>query len=380
MKILYLTVPSFFDLEISLIRELKKMVDIKVVMIVSPESMRSSAFSIDKLDKRCAIIPAAEYQGMEKYNGIIDLKDWYIANNPSNSFFHCFSLARKIFNFFKQNRFTVLHSTTDCKTATAFIPYVWMIHNTMYTVHDPIPHKKLSFLSDFFKYKLVFKSYKNLLLLSDALLDSFCNRYKIKKERVFFSRLSIYSFLQYYKVSPNFLGQYMLFFGKILPYKGVDNLIDAYMQCEVRKHGVKLVIAGKGEINHNKSNLSEDVVFINRYVDNEELANLIRHCRFVVLPYISATQSGCVMSAFAFNKPVVATNVGDLPKEVEDGRTGVICQANDINDLQNAIDKMGRIDLTEMESNIRLKYADGGSFSWCAAAQSIADSYVKIGE
>ena len=67
MKILYLTVPSFFDLEISLIRELKKLVDIKAMMIVSPESMHSSAFSIDKMDGRCDIIPASEYGGMEKY-------------------------------------------------------------------------------------------------------------------------------------------------------------------------------------------------------------------------------------------------------------------------------------------------------------------------
>ena len=84
MKILYLTVPSFFDLEISLIRELKKLVDIKVVMIVSPESMHSSAFSIDKLDERCDIIPATEYRGLEKYANMINLNDWYIANNPDN--------------------------------------------------------------------------------------------------------------------------------------------------------------------------------------------------------------------------------------------------------------------------------------------------------
>lgn len=380
MKILYLTVPSFFDLEISLIQELKKLVDLKVVMIVSPESMRSSAFAIDKLDERCEIIPAANYQGMEKYREMLDLNDWFIANNPDNSIFHSISLAHKIHKFYIQKGFTHLHSTTDCKTAIMYLPYALMTRNTLYTVHDPISHKKLSFLNDLLRYRLTFKCYKNLLLLSDSLLIPFCKRYGIAKKNVFFSRLSIYKFLQYYKETPNELGDYMLFFGNIVPYKGVDNLIEAYLQSEERKRGVKLVIAGKGSLLHDVSKLEEDVVLKNRYIDNDELANLIRHCKYVVLPYISATQSGCVMSAYAFNKPVVATKVGDLPKEVEHERTGIICLPNDIKDLQLAIDRIGEVNLNAMSMAINSKYANGGLYSWTAAAQSIINTYTNIGK
>lgn len=378
MKILYLTVPSFFDLEISLIRELKKLVDIKVMMIVSPESMHSSAFSIDKLDERCDIIPAIEYKGMEKYSEMLDLLDWYIANNPDNSILHSISLASKIHKYYKHNGFTLLHSTTDCKTAIMHMPYVWMTKNTLYSVHDPISHKKQSYVNDLLRYRLMFCSYKNILLMSDALLTPFCKRYGIITARIYFSRLSIYDFLQYYKETSNKYGKYMLYFGRIAPYKGVDNLIEAYLQSYERKRGVKLVIAGKGDIKHDKSRLTKDIIFINKYIDNDELANLIRHCQYVVLPYISATQSGCVMSAYAFNKPIIATNVGDLPKEVEDGKTGIICMPDDVNELQIAIDNMGKIDLSEMSSNIQSKYAEGGSYSWEAAAQSIYNAYIRI--
>ena len=378
MKILYLTVPSFFDLEISLIRELKKLVEIKVVMIVSPESMHSSAFSIDILDERCDIIPAIEYKGMEKYGNMIDLVDWYIANNPDNSLLHSISLANKIHKYYKHNGFTLLHSTTGCKTAIMHMPYAWMTKNTLYSVHDPISHKKLSYVNDLLRYRLMFCSYKNILLMSDALLIPFCKKYRIRTARIYFSRLSIYDFLQYYKETSNKYGEYMLFFGRIVPYKGVDNLIEAYLQSDERRRGVKLVIAGKGEIKHDKSRLTKDIIFINKYIDNNELANLIRHCQYVVLPYISATQSGCVMSAYAFNKPIIATKVGDLPKEVEDGKTGIICMPNDVNELQIAIDNMGKIDLSEMSSNIQSKYAEGGSYSWGAAAQSIFNAYIRI--
>jgi len=380
MKVLYLTVPSFFDLEISLIRELKKFVDVKVMMIVSPESMHSSAFAVDKLDRRCEIIPATKYQGMNKYSEMLDLEDWFIANNPDNSIFHSISLAYKIHKFYTQNGFTHLHSTTDCKTAIMYLPYAWMTRNTLYTVHDPISHKKLSFLNDLLRYKFTFKSYKNLLLLSDSLLKPFCERYGILKKNVFFSRLSVYNFLRYYNEKSNVLGDYMLFFGNIVPYKGVDNLIDAYLQSKERKRGVKLVIAGKGNLFHNVLELDNDIVLKNQYIDNDELANLIRHCKYVVLPYVSATQSGCVMSAYAFNKPVVATMVGDLPKEIEHERTGIICMPSDVNDLQAAIDRMGEMDLNAMSKNISSKYANDGPYSWKTAAQGIVNTYINIGK
>lgn len=378
MKILYLTVPSFFDLEISLIRELRKLVELKVLMIISPESMHSSAFSIDKLDQRCDIIPAAEYNGMEKYRDMLNLEDWFIANNPDNSIGHCISLAFKIRNFYKQNNFTFLHSTTDCKTAIMFMPYVWKNSNTLYTVHDPIPHRKLSFLNDLIRYRLVFKSYKNLLLLSDALLEPFRNRYKIAAEKIYFSRLSIYDFLQYCKRLPNKIGNYILFFGKIVPYKGVDILIDAYLQSEARLQGIKLVVAGKGFLSHDKLKLGDDIILKNEYISNDELATLIRHCKFVVLPYVSATQSGCVMCAYAFNKPIVATDVGDLPKEIDDGQTGIICKPNDVKDLQSAVDKMCEMNLDEMSQKICSKYANAGLYSWRSSAKSIFNTYITI--
>lgn len=378
MKILYLTVPSFFDLEISLIRELKKLVDIKVVMIVSPESMHSSAFSINKLYDKCDIIPAKEYVGMEKYKEMINLEDWYIANNPDNSLIHGISLAYKIHKFYRHNGFTLLHSTTDCKTAIMYLPYAWLTKHTLFTTHDPVPHKKPSFVREIVRHRILFKALKHHLFLSDALVESFCRRYNVTSDRTHFSRLSVYDFLHYYEESKNEYGKYMLFFGRIDTYKGVDVLIDAYEQSEARKNGIKLVVAGKGKINHDKSRLVDEIILLNRYINNDELANLIRHCSFVVLPYLSATQSGCVMSAFAFNKPIIATRVGDLPKEVDDGETGLICSPNDPEDLKAKIDAMVMSDIPAYVSRIEKKYAAGSMYSWEAAAQSIVNAYNQI--
>jgi len=378
MKILYLTVPSFFDLEISLIRELKKLVDIKVVMIVSPESMHLSAFSIDELEDQCDLIPANKYKGMEKYEDLINLDDWIIANNPNNSLCNCFLLSNKIKKYYQENDFSFFHGTTNCKTSLFLLPFIYRLKNKVLTKHDPIQHNKKSFLYEFFKCRLVHKSYENFIFLSDALTEKFCKHYSIKKESIYYSRLSVYDYFRSFKDSGNNYGNYVLFFGRISEYKGVDVLIDAFMQTKACKDGKRLVIAGRGKIKHSIESLPTNIIVINDYISNDVLSNLIRHSSFVVLPYISATQSGCVMSAYAFNKPILATNVGDLPKSVIDGETGMICNPNDINKLASSIDCMFASNLHNYSTTIKKLYQDKGELSWHKAALDIVNIYKKI--
>lgn len=378
MKVLYQTVPSFFDLEISLIRELTKQVDLKVLMIVSPASMHSSAFSIESIDSRCDIIPASEYKGMEKYRGMIKLDDWYIANNPNNSTIHSISLAKKIRKFYRNNGFTFFHSTTDCKTALMNLPFYASLKNKLYTTHDPIPHRKHSFLSDFFRHKMVFKTFKNLLFLSEALVEPFCMKYGHPRERIFFSRLSVYDFLLSYDKHSNHYGDYILFFGRIDEYKGVDVLIDAYLKSEASRYGIKLVVAGRGNLHHDEAQLPNNIILINEYITNENLANLISYSKFIVLPYRTATQSGCVMSAFAFNKPIIATNVGDLPNVVLDGVTGLICIPNNYLDLSKKINEMLNSNLMLYEENIKKRFASESVYSWSSIAKSLVNIYNKL--
>lgn len=380
MKLLYQTVPSFFDLEISLIRELTKNIELKVLMIVSPESMHSSAFSIEKLDERCDIIPANEYRGMEKYANMINLNDWYIANNPDNSILHAISLASKICKFYKKGNFTFLHSVTACKTATMNLPFYACLKNKLYTLHDPIPHKKQKLFDDIVRSRLMLRSFKNLLLLSDSLLDPFCERYGHARKNIYFSRLSVYDFLRYYPQEPNQYGKYILFFGRIDEYKGVDILIKAFQVCQASKKGIKLIVAGKGPLNDMPDNIYDNVIIMNRYIPNEELANLIRNCKFVVLPYRTATQSGCVMSAFAFNKPILATKVGDIPNEVVDGVTGALCEPNNIKSLSKAIDNLCKADLTIIEKNIKKRFSSESVYSWSAIAKGLVEIYRRIEE
>jgi glycosyltransferase involved in cell wall biosynthesis len=122
----------------------------------------------------------------------------------------------------------------------------------------------------------------------------------------------------------------LLFFGFIREYKGLEYLLRS-MPLLLKEFPIHLVIAGEvwgdpapyTELIQ-KLEISSQVTFLNRYVPNEEVSVLFDAADLVVIPYVSATQSGVVQLSYAFGKPVVVGNVGGLPEAVEDGKTGYL--------------------------------------------------------
>jgi glycosyltransferase involved in cell wall biosynthesis len=134
-----------------------------------------------------------------------------------------------------------------------------------------------------------------------------------------------------------------LFFGRIHPYKGLRYLLEAGEALNGRGHGFRLLVAGTGadvEPHRRRMTSSPWVELIDRYIYAEELPGLFRRASAVVLPYTDATQSGVSAMAFAFARPVIATDVGDVPDVVIDGQSGLIVPPRDGNALADAMEKV----------------------------------------
>lgn len=104
-------------------------------------------------------------------------------------------------------------------------------------------------------------------------------------------------------------GQYILFFGLLHLYKGVHLLYQAYLD-HPELQSLPLVIAGSKHIYFKRRGQEPGVTFINRYIDDSEVADLFSRAAVVVYPYTSATQSGVTSIASYFGKPMV---LSDLP-------------------------------------------------------------------
>lgn len=174
----------------------------------------------------------------------------------------------------------------------------------------------------------------------------------------------------------------ILFFGRILEYKGIRFLIQAEPSISSKVPDLKIVIAGDGDfkpyekmiVNKNKFEI------INEYIPDKLVPELFQSASVVVLPYIEASQSGVVPIAYAFEKPIVVTDVGSLSECVIDGETGFVIPPNNPELLANAILKiltdnelknnMGKAGYTFMKNNM----------SWEMIACRTLDEYKKCAD
>ncbi|MBI3963557.1 MAG: glycosyltransferase [Candidatus Kerfeldbacteria bacterium] len=135
----------------------------------------------------------------------------------------------------------------------------------------------------------------------------------------------------------------LLFFGLVRPYKGIEYLLRA-MPAILERHDVDLLIVGqfwKGKRPIMRLiqdlGIQEHVFIIDNYIRNEHVKKYFDATDLVVVPYVSGTQSGIIQTAYAFDRPVIATTVGGFPDAVRDGETGYLVPPADSAALARAV-------------------------------------------
>lgn len=127
--------------------------------------------------------------------------------------------------------------------------------------------------------------------------------------------------------------KYILFFGFIRDYKGLDLLIRAMADERIRQRKIRLIVAGEYYGNRekyedliNSLNVEEHLILRTDFIPNEEVKYYFSAADLVVQPYKSATQSGISQLCYHFEKPMVVTNVGGLPEIVKHGKAGYVVE------------------------------------------------------
>lgn len=133
-----------------------------------------------------------------------------------------------------------------------------------------------------------------------------------------------------------------LFFGTWTAYKGINVLLESLPEVRRRVPDVRVVLAGGVagvDLPALLSRVSELGCVDTRlgYVPLNKVSQLFSEARVVVTPYLRASQSGVVHLAYTFERPVVATTVGDIPSVVRDGETGLLVPPGDPTALAEAL-------------------------------------------
>jgi glycosyltransferase involved in cell wall biosynthesis len=172
----------------------------------------------------------------------------------------------------------------------------------------------------------------------------------------------------------------ILFYGWMAPYKGLNILTEAVQLLKKRSvTDFNVIIAGYGEI-PDKGDLEKDKTYkiINRHISNDELVALHKQSKFIVCPYLSASQSGIVMTAFLFSRPVIASDVGAFKETITDNFNGLLVPPNSPEELADAIFKL----LKDNNLYEKLSYNAGNfnassKFNWEKIARLTLNTYFK---
>lgn len=177
-------------------------------------------------------------------------------------------------------------------------------------------------------------------------------------------------------------GKYVLFFGFIRDYKGLDLLIDAFGDLRLQDMGVRLLVAGEfyGDpqpyLNRIRSlDISDIVILHNDYIPDNKVNLYFRACDIVAQPYKTATQSGVTQVAFHFERPMLVTNVGGLPEIVPDGKIGYVVNP-DAQDIADALVRYYKENKEEeFTAGVR---EEKRKYGWDRMTTAVLNSYSQI--
>jgi glycosyltransferase involved in cell wall biosynthesis len=132
----------------------------------------------------------------------------------------------------------------------------------------------------------------------------------------------------------------VLFFGRAHPHKGLEYLVKAqplisksvaYAHILISAHGDDLDRCQQMIVDPDRFEITEG------FVSGDKMAELFQRSALIVLPYLTASTSGVLVTAYSFGKPVVASRVGCLSEYVEDGVTGILVEPANVEELANAV-------------------------------------------
>jgi glycosyltransferase involved in cell wall biosynthesis len=336
------------DPALCFIRAMSRRVELHVLLELSPEAWQSSILDMSPMDLPGLILPAnsmlrdcfpasveAYWQNAASFNVIVH-------KCPRGIHPAAWWVSHRTVKFIRNLRPDLIHLDDVSLRLAWALPE---IKNTpiVLSIHDPEPHTGEGNWRVNLARWLTFGRVKRYILHNHALKESFCLSFKLKRDIVDVIPLGVYMVFREWATSGVAQdGRTVLFFGRISPYKGIEVLYRAAPLVAEQIQNVRFIVAGRPlrgyqlPVSPILSNGGQ-IEVISEYIPNSLLAKLFQRATVVVCPYTDATQSGVVLTAFAFERPVIASRVGGLPEYVEDGVTGWLMPPGDAKDLAEAI-------------------------------------------
>ena len=293
-------------------------------------------------------------------------------------------LTKKTFNYLLLKKIIKLVRSLDVKYIYFETIHVWNIviakalradHVILEVIHDVLPHdgsflvKKATGLCAKYSHYVVLRNSKDLDLCSKT--------YGVPKDCILF--------LDSWRVfpdlcEPQYSGKF-LFFGRLRKYKGLNALYSIALKCP----DIDFIVRGSSDADSLDivKKLAElpNVDIVEGYVTAEEMKKVFYEADWVLVPYESASQSGIIMDAYRFSRPVIAFEVGAISEQVKDKVTGCLVSSGDIDGFSAAIKEAYALDKTDFAQFVKDSYGFGfEKYSSCKGAGKFIELLCSISD
>ena len=226
---------------------------------------------------------------------------------------------------------------------TLTMPLIAKRYPVVFTMHDVTPHHGEEKLRNVFAIRSIVNYAKAIFVHGPQCLKMASDLYPERRNILVEIPLGHYDFphditLQEQKPEP----ATFLFFGRLLPYKGLSVTLEALKRILPRHPEAKIIIAGEGSLKQEHAaigSLSRNLEVMNRRVSEEELSRLMARSIALLAPYTHASGSGIVATAYAFARAVIASHIGGLIDMVVHDQTGWFVEPNDADGLASAMER-----------------------------------------
>jgi glycosyltransferase involved in cell wall biosynthesis len=348
-KVIFYAQVYFFDAALEYLKIASQFHDLHVFIEISPKLLKSNVFDIST--------DLANYPDIIDFYSVI--QNWklnhfvkyfencasvsFVNHKSDNSILKSIKVSSTVLKSFKKINPDFYHFDYLSLRQIGLIPYLFFRKSRLIiNIHDPKPHsgeydlknevlRKLSFvITDRF---VVFSEYSRKEL--SKIISSHKNIHLLK--------LLPYSIFNSF-IEPDFINEgqkYISIIGRISPYKGTHLFIEASQRIIEKFPDQLFCIAGKPIDGYTlpeiEPGLAEKTRILQGHLSNKEIARIISESILVVCPYIDATQSGVIMTAYSLKCPVLATNVGGLSEYVTENITGSIVDSIDSESIAERI-------------------------------------------
>ena len=298
----------------------------------------------------CIKTPKVELQ-MSDHTWLVDCPDRPGITKKTFDLLMLFSIVRHI----QKERFDAIYFES---LHTWNLPIMMMSGKVkiFQVIHEVIPHegdsqvKMINLMN-----KAVVKFADTIVLRNKKYIQTMIDRYDISPDRV--------KYLELWRRYPEYIAPVhsgrVLFFGRINPYKGVDNLLEIVRLCpEIQFNVIGRVDPQMQDVVDQLAK-EMNVKLNNDYVTDEEMRKAFINCDWVIVPYNSASQSGIIIDAYKYSRPVIAFVVGAISEQVDNHKSGYLVRAGDNKKFADILKKAMNLNIDEYNAMSRYAYQYG---------------------